>query len=180
MKKIALAVLLASGLIAADSGNYIGIDIGNTKFDMKASALGVSAEESDDGGSVTLKLGHYFDKNSRALICYQNVNVDGGDSYHVGIGYDYLIGDNDIKPFVGGFVGYGSAEVDDIPELDISGVVFGAQVGVNYAINDNFSVEAGYRYMKSNMEDSITVSGVDIKVEIDPISNWFVGVNYKF
>lgn len=180
MKKIALAALLASGLMAADSGNYIGIDIGNTKFDMKASVSGVSAEESDDGGSVTLKLGHYFDKNSRALICYQNVNVDGGDSYHVGIGYDYLIGDNDIKPFVGGFVGYGSAEVDDLPELDISGVVFGAQVGVNYAINDNFSVEAGYRYMKSNMEDTITVSGVDVKLEIDPISNWFVGVNYKF
>lgn len=180
MKKIALAVLLASGLMAADSGNYIGIDIGNTKFDMKASANGVSVEESDDGGSLTLKLGNYLDKNSRAYISYQNINVDGGDAYHFGIGYDYLIGDNDIKPFVGGYVGYGSAEVDGYSELDISGVVFGAQAGVNYAINDNFSVEAGYRYMKSNMEDTITVSGVDVKLEIDPISNWFAGINYKF
>lgn len=180
MKKIALTVLLASGLIAADSGNYIGIDIGNTKFDMKASALGVSAEESDDGGSVTLKLGHYFDKNSRAFISYQNINVDGGDAYHAGIGYDYLIGDNDIKPFIGGFIGYGSFEDDDLPSLDVAGVVYGAQAGVNYAVNENFSVEAGYRYMKSNMEDIITVDGVDVKLEIDPISNWFIGVNYKF
>ncbi|QOY54310.1 porin family protein [Candidatus Sulfurimonas marisnigri] len=180
MKKIALAVLLASGLMAADSGVYIGADIGNTAFDMKASALGVSAEEKDDGGSQTLKVGYYLDKNSRACISYQNINVDGGDAYHFGIGYDYLIGDNDIKPFVGGYVGYGSAEVDVYSELDISGVVFGAQAGVNYAINDNFSVEAGYRYIKSNMEDTINIIGVDVKLEVDPIKNWFVGVNYKF
>lgn len=180
MKKMAIAVLLASGLMAADSGNYIGFDLGSTKFDMKASAAGVSAEESDDGGSQTLKVGYYFDKNSRTFMSYQNINVDGGDAYYYGIGYDYLIGDNDIKPFVGGFVGYGSSEVDAYPDLDMAGVVFGAQVGVNYAVNENFSVEAGYRYMKSNMEDTITIAGVDVKSEIDPITNWFVGVNYKF
>lgn len=180
MKKIVLAVLLASGLMAADSGNYIGIDVGNTDFDMKVSALGVSAEESDDGGSVTLKLGYYYDKNSRVYISYQDVDVDDADAYHIGIGYDYLIGNYDLKPFIGGFVGYGSAEIDIAPSADIAGMIFGVQAGINYAINGNFSVEAGYRYMKSNMEDTITVSGIDIKGEVDPISNWFVGVNYKF
>lgn len=180
MKKIALTILLASGLMAEGSGNYIGFDVGSTKFDMKASAGGVSAEDSDDGGSLTLKLGYYYDKNSRTYISYQNINVDDGDAYYAGIGYDYLIGDNDIKPFIGGFVGYGSSEVDAMSELDISGAVFGVQAGVNYAVNENFSVEAGYRYMKSNMEDTTTVLGVDVKLEIDPISNWFVGVNYKF
>ncbi|MDK9693674.1 MAG: porin family protein [Sulfurimonas sp.] len=180
MKKIALAILLASGLIAADNGYYIGIDIGNTKFDMKASTSGVSAEESDDGGSFTLKWGEYFDKNSRAVICYHNINVDDGRTHYVSIGYDYLIGNYDLKPFIGGFVGYGSAEADDLPELDIAGAVYGTQAGVNYTINANFSVEAGYRYMMSNMQDTITVGGVTVKIEIDPISNWFVGVNYKF
>lgn len=34
--------------------------------------------------------------------------------------------------------------------------------------------------MKSNMEDTIRVSGIDVKLEIDPISNWFIGANYKF
>jgi opacity protein-like surface antigen len=179
MKKIALAVLLASGLMAADSGVFVGADIGVTKFDEKASWSGGSEEISDDGGSQTLKVGYYFDKNSRAGICYQNINVEDGSAYHIGLGYDYLIGSNDIKPFVGAFIGYGSFEDDD-GIMDISGAVFGAQAGVNYAINENFSAEVGYRYMKSNMEDTITVSGVDVKVEIDPISNWFVGVNYKF
>jgi hypothetical protein len=34
--------------------------------------------------------------------------------------------------------------------------------------------------MKSNMEGTINIIGVDVKLEIDPIKNWFVGVNYKF
>lgn len=180
MKKIALAVLLASGLMAADDGAYVGFDIGSTRFDIKASAAGISAEESDNGGSQTLKAGYYFNKNSRAFISYQNINVDGGSAYDVSLGYDYLFGSSDFKPFVGGFVGYGSTEDDELSELDISGAVYGAQVGLNYAINDNFSVEAGYRYMKSNMEDTVSISGVDVKLEIDPISNWFIGANYKF
>lgn len=73
MKKIALAVLLASGLMAADDGAYVGFDIGSTRFDIKASAAGVSAEESDNGGFQTLKAGYYFNKNSRAFISYQVV-----------------------------------------------------------------------------------------------------------
>ncbi|MCF6309552.1 MAG: porin family protein [Sulfurimonas sp.] len=179
MKKIALAVLLATGLMAADSGVYVGVDLGNTKFDIEASAAGVTAGDSDSGGSQTLKVGYYFDANSRTSVYYQNINVDGGDAANYGIGYDYLIGSSAIKPFVGGIIGYGTA-TDDSINADISGLTFGGQVGVNYAFNENFSAEAGYRYMKSNMDDTVTVSGVDVKLEIDPISNWFIGVNYKF
>jgi len=180
MKKIALAVLLASGLIATDSGNYIGVDAGNTDFDYKAYTNGYSYEDDSDGRSVTLKLGYYYDKNSRVYISYQDIDVENGDAYQIGIGYDYLIGTHGLKPFIGGFVGYGSAEIDIAPSAEITGIIFGAQAGVNYTVNANFSVEAGYRYMKSNMEDTITVDGDDVKGEVDPISNWFVGVNYKF
>lgn len=179
MKKIALAVLLASGLMAADSGMYVGFDVGSTEYDYDVSLNGGSEGGTDDGGSATLKVGYYFDKNSRVYGSYQNVNTDGGDTFSVSVGYDYLYGSNDFKPFVGVIAGYGSSSDDD-GVMDISGAVYGAQVGVNYAFNANFSAEAGYRYMKSNMEDSMSEEGVDVKVEIDPISNWFVGVNYKF
>lgn len=178
MKKIALAVLLASGLMAADSGIYVGVDVGSTEFDMEASALGTSASSSDDGGSQTLKVGYYFDANNRAAISYQNINIDDGDAATFSIGYDYLYGTNDIKPFIGAIVGYGTAE--DSTDIDISGLIFGGQVGVNYAFNENFSAELGYRYMKSNMDDTVRVTGIDVKLEIDEISNWFFGVNYKF
>ncbi|MBV5349031.1 hypothetical protein JZU61_05190 [bacterium] len=94
MKKVALAVLLASGLMAAENGFYVGADAGNTKYDLKASALGISAEDNDDGGSQTVKMGYYLDQNNRASAFYQNVNVDNGDGAMYGVGYDYLIGDN--------------------------------------------------------------------------------------
>lgn len=179
MKKIVLAAMLTSGLMAADSGVYVGVDLGKTKFDLTASAMGVSATEKDDGGSQTLKVGYYLDKNSRASAFFHNVNTDGGTTRSYGVGYDYLIGDNAFKPFVGAIVGYGSAKVDDT-NINLAGLIYGAQAGLNYALNENFSVEAGYRYMKSKMDDTITVLGVDVKLEADPVQTWFVGANYKF
>ena len=194
MKKIVLAVLLtgASGLVASDSGFYVGADIGNTAFDMKTSVTftgygSASASSDDDGGSQPLKVGYYFDKNNRASAFFQNINVDNGDARTYGVGYDYLIGNNDFKPFVGLIVGSGSMESDD-GSIDMTGVVYGAQVGLNYAFNENFSAEIGYRYLKSNMEDStsgvVNVSGTnyayDATIEVETLKNWFFGVNYKF
>ena len=179
MKKIALAVLLASGLMAADSGMYVGLDVGNTDYNLKASALGVSAEESTDDTSYSFKVGYYLNENNRVFACYQYIDVADADVGFYGVGYDYLFGSSALKPFVGAFVGYGSAK-DDEDYADMSGAVYGGQVGVNYAINENFSAEAGYRYMKSNMDDNIVESGVNVNIEIDEIKNFFVGVNYKF
>ena len=196
MKKIVLAVLLtgASGLVASDSGFYVGADIGNTAFDMKTSVTVTgygsdSASSDDDDGSQTLKVGYYLDKNNRVSASFQNINVDNGDARTYNVGYDYLIGDNDFKPFIGVLAGYGSATSDGYDVLggksiDVNGAIFGIQVGLNYAINENFSAEAGYRYIKSNMEDTISgvYSGYDYsaKLEIDTIKNLFFGVNYKF
>jgi opacity protein-like surface antigen len=189
MKKIALAVLLASGLMATDSGFYVGADVGNTAMDgdiimyIPDYSYNDSTTIEDDGGSQTLKVGYYFDKNNRASAFFQNVNVDGGDSRTFGVGYDYLIGDNNFKPFIGLIVGSGNMESDD-GSVSITGVVYGAQLGLNYAFNENFSAEIGYRYLKSNMEDSISgeIDGTAYteEVTIDTVKNWFVGVNYKF
>lgn len=180
MKKIVLATLLASGLMAADNGFYVGADMGNTAAELKATVNGNSAGSvKDDGGSQTLKLGYYLDKNSRAAGFYQHINMDGGSASTYGIGYDYLIGDNAFKPFVGVLLGYGSMKVDGTP-VNISGIIYGVQAGLNYAINENISAEVGYRYMKSNMEDTITGPGGSATFEIDPLKNWFIGANYKF
>ncbi|MBU1218101.1 porin family protein [bacterium] len=179
MKKIALAVLLSSGLMAAESGFYVGADIGNTAMDMTTTFNGDKTTVSDDGGSQTLKVGYYIDKNNRASAFYQNVNVDGGDVYAYGIGYDYLIGDSAFKPFIGAQLGYGSVKADGTT-VDIAGITYGAQAGINYAVNENFSLEAGYRYLITNMEDSISGPGGTATFEIDSLKNWFIGVNYKF
>lgn len=179
MKKIVLASLLATGLMAADSGIYVGVDIGNTAVEMDTTINGSKSTVKDDAGSQTYKIGYYLNKNNRVGAYYQRVNVDGGSSSSYGFGYDYLIGNDALQPMVGVMIGRGSMTVDGTT-VDIAGITYGAQVGLNYAINENFSVEAGYRYLKSNMEDTISGPGGTAKLEIDPIKNWFIGANYKF
>jgi opacity protein-like surface antigen len=182
MKKIVLASLLASGLMAADSGMYLGVDLGNTEGNFEASApsIGFTQSSTEDGSSQTLKVGYYFDKNSRISAFFHNVNVDNGDAQTYGIGYDYLIGDSAFKPFIGALAGYGSYQEDAVSDVNVAGMIYGAQVGLNYAFNEDFSAEVGYRYLKSNMEDSTIVSGQNVNFEITALKNWFVGVNYKF
>lgn len=175
-----LSLLVASSAIASDKGVYVGLDIGNTSFDYKVEAdSGEKVTGDDDGGSQTIKLGYYADKHNRAALFYQHINVpEGMDQLTLaGMSYDYLIGKYDLKPFVGGILGYGYEKDSD---LNLQGALFGAELGVNYSISKHFSAELGYRYIKSTMEDKVTVSGTLLTVTIDPLKNWFLGVNYKF
>ena len=182
MKKIALAVLLASGLMAADSGVYVGFDLGKTEYKGTSSWTDDSGSESekwsDDGSSQTLKVGYYLNSNNRVNAFVQRINLDEAKAYSYGIGYDYLIGSNDFKPFVGVFAGRNTVDFDEGD--DTSGTIYGAQIGLNYAINANFSAEAGYRYMGSTIDDSYTEDGGRGNDKIDSMNNWFVGINYKF
>jgi len=181
MKKIIIATMLvgASSIVAGEHGVYIGADIGNTSGDFKITLNGSSQTESDDGGSQTLKLGYYFNANNRAAVFYQNINADGADAHNFGVGYDYLIGNHDFKPFIGLMIGQGSYSLNDLP-LDISGMTYGGQLGLNYTVYEGLSFEAGYRYFKSTMEDSISGPGGTANFEIESLANWFVGANYKF
>lgn len=197
MKKKIVASLLASGiitssLVASNEGFYVGLDFGKTEVKVKYSeSLSVpsfsyysseSGTGTDDGGSQTLKVGYYFDNNSRANLFFQNINSDFSSNPKLyGVGYDYLIGDHDFKPFIGAILGYGSAKDDD---LKISGAVYGIQAGINYAFNENVSLEAGYRYMKSNMKysesDTNTLYSYSYELKLDTLTNWYIGANYKF
>lgn len=175
-KSLLVTIMLASGLMAADSGLYVGIDAGNTAMDVTVTNGAATSKQSSDGASQTLKIGYYFDQNNRAAIGYQHINTSGGNSASAYlIGYDYLIGESDFKPFVGAIVGYSKYSQSN---LTLNGALFGAQAGLNYGFTNNFSVEAGYRYMASNADGQFTSS--TSKAEVDAIKNWFIGANYKF
>ncbi|MDD2905060.1 MAG: outer membrane beta-barrel protein [Sulfurimonas sp.] len=186
MKKIVLAVLIGSALIAADNGLYVGVDIGSTGLDGKAKTTSTSGSYEDDisenDASQTIKIGYYFNQNNRVTAFAQNINISGGDARLYGINYDYLIGNHPLKPFVGALAGYGALEGDN--GTNITGNIIGAQVGINYAFNEHLSAEAGYRYMLSSMSGSYSETdfGVDYKtdVDIETAGNFFIGLNYKF
>lgn len=176
MKKIVLAAMLTSGLMAADSGLYIGVDAGNTAMDVTVTNGSATSKQTIDGGSQTLKVGYYLDKNSRVAAAYQHINTSGSNSASAYlVGYDYMIGEGDFKPFVGAILGYSKYSQSN---LTLNGALYGAQAGLNYAFMENFSVEAGYRYMASSADSQFTAS--TSKAEVDAIKNWFIGANYKF
>ena len=176
------ALLVGASATASDKGVYIGLDIGNTSFDTKIEAdSGEQITGDDDGGSQTIKLGYYPDKNNRVALFYQHINVpaDVDEMTLAGMNFDYLIGKYDFKPFIGGILGYGHYQVDTY-NINLEGAIFGAELGVNYSISKHFSAELGYRYVKSTIEDKVIVSGTVVTLTIDPVKNWFLGVNYKF
>lgn len=176
IKYALVAGLLASSLMAA--GPYVGIDMGRVDVDYKAA--GTSSSIDDTG--VTFKGGYYFNQNNRVYAFYQYVdpNVENATFKQYGVGYDYLIGESPLKPFVGVMIGRAQSKVDNVyNKFDVSGLLVGAQAGINYSFNSNVSIEAGYRYIDySNADGFESVDGVNI--EATSAQNWFAGLNFKF
>lgn len=172
MKKVALLGLLSVAVMASESGLYVGAEVATTKENDKTST-GIIASNSSTAYGIDV--GYYFDANSRAYAFYQNIgkgdHVKSTDAY--GAGYDYLFGTSTLKPFVGAIVGYsvyknGSTKID--------GLAYGGQVGVDYKVTSNISVDAGYRYLLS--EAKYTFPGYT--AEVTNFQSFFAGVNYKF
>lgn len=66
-----------------------------------------------------------------------------------------------------------------LDKLDVSGNFIAGQVGIQYAVNTQFGIEAGYRYFDySSAEGRESVDAVN--VEVDSAQHWFAGINYKF
>ena len=187
---VASILLAGSSLVAAD-GYFVGLDLGNTDIDYsaKASAPSInyynSEEGSDDGGSQTIRFGKYINSNNRVSVIYQNINADSGDAGFYGASYDYLFGDEQLKPFLGATIGNGFADISSKNiNVDIDGLVYGLQAGVNYELNKNVSIEMGYRYLDADLKwkETISVSNVDVNfnIQYDKVKNWYIGLNYKF
>ncbi len=173
-----MGTLLMLECEAATNSSYVGLDVGNTEATMSAVNGIENAKESDNGTSVSLKLGYKYEDNQRVYASAQYIEAENAEFMVYGLGYDYLFGDAIVKPFVGGFIGYGQYQTDRAStiDLDVDGIVFGAQAGLLFEVTKEIDLEGGYRYLKSNMEENIGSANI----EIDPLSNWFVGFNYKF
>jgi hypothetical protein len=181
MKKIALAVLLASGLMAAENADYFGISFGNAELGVEASALGVSADAETDGGQVSFALGHYYGDTARVWAAYTYVDTDEGvdeaDAFSVGYDFVLPLAENKFSLYAGPVIGYTRYEE---PGLDLSGFHYGAQAGAIVRLIDNIEFEAGYRYLKETGSETVNVLGTDVNIDADDLKIWYVGANLRF
>jgi opacity protein-like surface antigen len=160
-----------------------------SQVNIPALAKSVSSSDNDksSGFSQTLKLGYYFNQNNRVMAFYQNCNADDAKVSMYGAGYDYLIGESAFQPFIGVFVGQSSLD-DSKNNFDATATNYGAQVGLSYTFSQNISLEVGYRFIKSDMQQSNSYSdtaygyATTLKetAKVDTFTNMFVGINYKF
>jgi len=126
--------------------------------------------------SKTFKAGYYVSRGGRTNIYYQRSDsMDDTKGYLYGVGYDYLIGNNTLKPYLGVLLGYSKYTQ---PNLMIDGGFVGVNMGLNYSLTENFSVEGGYRYIRSNATGDFTSTAS--KAKVDSLKNWYLGANYKF
>jgi len=62
----------------------------------------------------------------------------------------------------------------------LSDTALGIQFGGLYSVNDNFDLEAGYKVVKTDASDTVSIQGISVKVEADGTEGWYGGVNYNF
>jgi opacity protein-like surface antigen len=178
MKRIALLGLLSVAVMANESGFYMGVEVGGTRMDATTDYTPADhAEFKHTNMSWALDAGYYINQNNRAYVYYQNIDKDdtdfGAKTDIYGVGYDYLFGTSELKPFIGAVVAYSSYEING---FKLHGMAYGAQIGIDYSINNNLSVDAGFRYLDSTAET--TQAGDTSKM--GSFQTLFFGANYKF
>jgi opacity protein-like surface antigen len=174
MKKVALAALLATGLMAAGNEDYFGVSVGEAKSSVTASDGTSSATVDDTEGAYNLALGHYYE-NSRIALTYTHLDLDNVDtSEALTLSYDffYTVG-RGLNVFAGPGIGYAWIKDDAV---DLSGFMYGGEAGAQLRINSGLELEAGYRYMRATGSDND--SGT--KVELDDLATWYIGANIRF
>lgn len=183
MKKIALAVLLGSGLMAAENSDYFGISFGNAELGGEVSVPSISFSENGeiDDGHISFSLGHYYGDTARVWAAYTYVNVDNdvdeADAFSAGYDFILPLAQNRFSLYAGPVIGYTRFEDS---ELDLSGFHYGAQAGAIVRLIDNIELEAGYRYLRETGSDTVNISGTDVDIDADDLKIWYVGANLRF
>ena len=196
MKKslFVVGLLFAStNLLASDNDMFVGVEVGNTKANFKASvpSIGYSLSESDDARHQGIKLGKIFN-SSRVALSIQGYNeTDGVSVSSQAISADYFLVNGIFKPFIGLHLAHFSYEKSglialgyDSDKISASDTALGFQFGGLYSINKQIDFEAGYRItnLDATGSNSITASGTVYPVDfvVEDAKAWYVGLNYKF
>lgn len=179
MKKIALAVMLAGGLMGADNVAFIGASVGNVELTSNVSSVGYESKVNDTHYTATL--GQYVGTNGRISLSYTYVEPTGHVKHSDGasLAFDFMLPiiDNTFFLYAGPVVGYTRFEEEASGiKLDLSGLHYGGQAGAIFRVMNNIEAEGGYRYLIETGSDTLLGANVDA----DKLRMWYVGVNLRF
>lgn len=197
LSKLALATSLTFAAAAANAGdNFVGLTWGQTDNNIqKSSALNSNLNNPkfdkviNDTGTWGVRAGQVSETN-RYYMTYENVSdSDSGNKLRqqnlLG-SYDVFlpIGDYNTKLFGGATAGLVKLEQESKGfkrDSDI-GYALGLHAGILQDINQNASIEAGYRYLRTNASTEMAPHGAGKVGSLDLHSSGqlYLGANYKF
>ncbi len=197
LSKLALATSLTFAAAAANAGdNFVGLTWGQTDNNIqKSSALNSNLNSPkpdkviNDTGTWGVRAGQVSETN-RYYMTYENVSdTDRGNKLRqqnlLG-SYDVFlpVGDYNTKLFGGATAGLVKLEQESKGfkrDSDI-GFALGLQAGILQDINQNASIEAGYRYLRTNASTEMAPHGAGKAGSLDLHSSGqlYLGANYKF
>lgn len=187
VKKIAmgiLAVALTGSLYAENYSvgqTFVGLEVGSTNLDRNV--LFSPEPTSDSSIEYGFRLGAQ-NEEWRTTVLYTYYNDEDSEfeeTMHKGsLNLDYFIWSTDaggtmIKPFIGGHVGYMSYDAEGATiTADGSGVFYGGQAGVAFAIGEVVELDLSYRYSVTNLND------MPEEISLDNTGSIVFGLNYFY
>jgi hypothetical protein len=171
--------------------SFIGINYGASSFKFNISESGAqnnSNSYSMSPSNVKVLLGKYID-NKRISFGYTHFNTASDTSINVvDASYDRIFSYNNIKLFAGGSLSQITFTIKDLKskgysknQLDISGIQLSVNLGVLYELNYYSELEIGVKQsLFTNNQDSIASASSTFDMDIDSLSQFYMGYNFKF
>ncbi len=175
-----ILLLVGSSAFAGKSGDMaVGFEFGGLKSDATSSANGVKADGDLSTTYEAIRVGKYYDFGRIGANAGLMNKDNGTDGKFMGASYDYMFYNNSqFTPFIGANLSYSWNEANYNIKHD--GWLFGPEVGIVYDFSDKVELEVGVRYLKSNIDGSKNISGTNVKIDVDSVVQYYVGVSYKF
>lgn len=192
MKKIVLATLLTSGLMAADSGLYVGVEYGAAKNNTTQDWNSGSYEGDNNYKDIKLKVGGGTDGEVKfqatlSFITFDEYVFSNKSKDTIEFGVD-IIKEFEVEPSFYPFlkIGLGTGSMDVDPAIysedSIIGVSFNFGAGVSYKVIDHLYLLAGVDYVGRKWQDIEYSSGFSTGTvsTTDSAFKPYVGANYSF
>ena len=195
VKKLAIALLcatLGTTLYARDdisqSKPFIGLEIGYATVQGDVGAIGIIRDYEGSDIEYGIRIGAKKEEWRTTLSFNYFDSVDdyaqNYEKYLASFDYFFLASNkSNFQPYLGVNVGYINYESDsyldshlDEQDIDMSGFIYGAQVGVLFSVTENIDLDIMYRYSISNA----TMDSHDDTPALDHIGSIVFGINYIY
>ncbi|WP_144212682.1 outer membrane beta-barrel protein [Shewanella donghaensis] len=133
--------------------------------------------------SYQLRAGSYLNDNTRLYGTYGYNSDDIARQQTFLLSYDYLVGlgdSNKLNWFIGATAGMTHNSIKDSNFDSKNTFVWGGQTGLMYNLNDKWSTEVGYRYLKQDYDVNTTNGANSGSFALNDTQQVYLAIDYKF